>query len=127
MRTSRVSLLAFVLLLPACTKSTVATQAPPDATEALKELGELYKYRAAEQLPPPTKLSDLAEHRAVLDNAWPLIESGVIVVQWKVGYATNSTAVLAYAKDTPSSGGTVLLRNGTVKQVSAGEFKVAQR
>jgi hypothetical protein len=62
-----------------------------------------------------------------LPNAWPLIQDGAIVVVWKAGYSPSSTAVLAYEKNAPAGGGKVLLRNGTVKEMTAGEFKAAKR
>ncbi len=128
MRPRRTWLLVLTLVLPACTSSFTPPQAPPpDASEALKELGEVYKYRASQQLSVPTKLEDLAEQQAVLGNAWPLVESGGIVVVWRAGYSPSSTDVLAYEKDAPTNGGNVLLRNGNVKNVTAAEFKVAKR
>jgi hypothetical protein len=67
------------------------------------------------------------EHDAALENALPAIRQGEIVVVWRVGYAASSTDVLAYVKDTPTAGGNVLLRNGTVKEVTAAEFRTAKR
>jgi hypothetical protein len=91
------------------------------------ELGEVYRYRAAEKMPAPARVEDLSEHDAALENALPAIKEGAIVVVWRVGYASNSATVLAYEKDAPAAGGKVLLRNGTVKDLTAAEFKAAKR
>jgi len=120
--------LLLAIFLPACSSTPQPQPAPPaDITEGLKELGEWYKYRAAEKLPPPARAEDLAESEAVLGNAWRLIQDGAVVVVWRVGHSPGSTDVLAYEKDAPNSGGKVLLRNGTVKDMSATEFRAAKR
>ncbi len=128
MHRRRTWILVLALALPACSSTaTPPAPPPPDATEALKELGEVYKYRAAQQTAPPTKLADLDEQQASLNNAWPLIESGAVVVVWRVGYSSSSSDVLAYEKDAATSGGTVLLRNGTTRTMTAAEFQAAKR
>jgi hypothetical protein len=128
MRTARAALLAFVLFTPACASNTAApAPAPPDRTAALKELGEVYRYRAAQQMPAPGKLDALGEQQAVMENAWPLIQDGSIVVAWNVGYSPSSRDVLAYPKEATSSGGPVLLRNGAVKEMTAAEFNAAPK
>ncbi len=121
--------LTAVLSLPACggSESVSSTPPPRDLANALKELGEVYKYRAAEKMPPPAKVEDLADHEDAFGTAWPAIQDGQIVILWRVGYDPNSTAILAYEKTVPTSGGNVLLRNGTVKTMTADEFKSAPK
>lgn len=122
--------LTVVLSLPACGgPESPASSAPPpaDLAQGLKELAEVYKYRAAEKMPPPAKVEDLAEHEDAFGPAWPAIQEGQIVIFWRVGYDPNSPAVLAYEKAVPTSGGNVLLRNGTVKRMTADEFKSAPK
>src|SRR5262245_3419232 len=120
-------LLGFVSLLPACGSNTPTPPPPVETGEALKELGEVYKYFSVQRINPPRKVDDLAEYTGSLEGALPKVQSGEIVVVWGVGYSTGSSQVLAYAKDTPTSGGKVLLRNGTVKEMTLDEFKAARR
>lgn len=128
MRIRPASIVILSLLLPACAGTpTPQTTPPPDPTDALKELGEVYKYRASLKQPPPARLDDLSEHQAVLANAWPLVEGGDVVVVWKAGYSPASTDVLAYEKAAAAAGGKVLLRNGAVKQLTADEFRAAKK
>jgi hypothetical protein len=127
MRSSFLFLFAVAALTSGC--GGQASPPPPvtDVVAGLKELGDIYKYRAGEKLPPPARVEDLAEHDAALENALPAIRQGDIVVVWRVGYAAGSTDVLAYVKDAPTAGGKVLLRNGTVKELAAAHFKAAKK
>ena len=121
-------LLAVALVAPGCSGTPSAgTPPPPDVSEGLKELAEVYKYRAAQKLPPPAKADDLLEHDAALGNARPAIQDGAIVVVWRAGYSPGSTDVLVYEKDAPAGGGKVLLRNGTIKEMTAAEFRAARK
>jgi hypothetical protein len=119
------ALLAF--LLPACGTNPPPAPPPVDTEAGLKELGEVYKYRAAQKMPAPSRVDDLAEHDAALGNAWPAIQEGKIVVVWRAGYSSGSTDVLAYEKDTPTGAGNVLLRNGTVSRITADQFRAAKK
>ena len=117
-----------IISLPACGDSTVNAPSPAsDPGDGLRELGEVYKFRASNRMPVPTKVEDLAENEAAMTNAWNAIQAGKIVVVWRVGYSSSSSEVLAYEKDAPSNGGKVLLRNGTVKEMSAEQFRAAKK
>src|SRR5262249_19437326 len=97
---------------------------------SFKEIGEVYKFLAYEKKPPPSKLEDLRPYIDSLPTSWEKLEKGEHVVLWRVGYTTASPgaqAVLAYEKDAPNQGGNVLLRDGTVKQMTAQEFQAAPK
>lgn len=117
----------FTLTLSACGGNETATPPPPiNVADSLKELGEVYKYIAAQKLATPRKVEDFAEYDGSLVGALPKLRSGEIVVVWGAGYSSGSTQILAYGKDTASNGGPVLLRNGTVKEMTAAEFSSAK-
>jgi hypothetical protein len=121
-------LLALVISLPACSGGPTTAPAPPvDTGDALKELGEVYKYIATQKAPLPRKVEDLAEYSGTLEGAMPKIQSGEIIVVWGSSYSTGSGQVLAYEKEAAASGGKVLLRNGTVKDMTAAEFAAAPK
>lgn len=127
MRLRLLPTLALAILAPACgTTSSPAELRPPDLTEGLKELGEVYKYRAENRVEPPARIEELVQHEPAMPNGWRALQDGQIVIVPRAGYAPGSTGVLAYEKDAPNSGGNVLLRNGTVKHLSASEFKAAR-
>ncbi|MCI0701644.1 MAG: hypothetical protein L0241_11230 [Planctomycetia bacterium] len=127
MRLRLVPLLVLAVFVPACGMNSPPTPPPPDLTEGLKELGEVYKYRATQNIPAPASVEDLVNHEPALPNAWPAIQDGRIVILWKLGYTPSSNNLLAYEKDAPTNGGNVLLRNGTVKQMTADEFRAAKK
>jgi hypothetical protein len=93
----------------------------------LAEIGEVYKFLAYEKKPAPSKLEDLRQYIDSLPTSWEKLEKGEYVVLWGVGLAPGSQAVLAYEKDAPAQGGNVLLRDGTVKQMTAQEFQAAPK
>jgi hypothetical protein len=105
-----------------CSAPGTGQQAVGDNEQALKELGDLYRYLNYEKRSPPRKADDLEEFEGSLPAAMPKVRDGDLVVVWNVGYAASSNQVLAYEKDAPASGGKVLLRDGTVKTLSAAEF-----
>src|SRR5438552_3886299 len=110
---SRLFFLGVLVLLPACHgaggPNTVMAKLGANGFE---ELVEVYKYRATEGKPAPTKLTDLDENEAALPNCYPNLQNGEYVLFWGVGLAAGSDAVLGYEKGVPQSGGLVLLQNG---------------
>jgi hypothetical protein len=120
-------MLALAAFLPGCGGSTPEPPPPVETGAALKEIAEVYRYIVTQKAPTPRKVEDLVEYEGSLPGALPKIRDGQIVVVWGIGYSPGSTQVLAYAKDVPASGGSVLLRNGTVKDMSADEFRAAKK
>ena len=58
------------------------------------------------------------------------VKQGEFVVAWSIGRATtpgSAEQILVYEKKAPTDGGAVLLRDGTIKQVTAGEFAAAPK
>ncbi len=112
-----------------CNKGTKAQSSVPadlGLQNGLEELAVVYKYIAEKGEAVPRSLDDLAERQANLPTAWDKIVSGEYVVLWGAGYS-SSGAVLAHEKSAPTSGGLVLLQNGTVKQMTAAEFNSAPK
>jgi hypothetical protein len=106
-------------------KSVVALDAGGKA--ALEDLGPALKSLAEEGRKPPGKLAEFDAVEPMVPVAGPAIRSGDIVYLWGSGYATGSTQVVAYEKKVPAEGGYVLLQDGTVKEMSAAEFKAAPK
>ena len=122
-----------VVLLAIVASGCKETRAPHTGVPAnlgengLEELASVYKYIAQNKEQVPRKLEDLTEKQAALPTAWGKIESGEYIVQWGAGVSGSGGAVLAYEKSAPDSGGLVLLQDGTVKQLTAAEFKAAPK
>jgi hypothetical protein len=58
-------------------------------------------------------------------SAGAAIRTGDVVYIWGAGYADGAKQVVAYEKKAPTEGGYVLLQDGTVKKMTADEFKSA--
>ena len=125
------ALIVFCILIAAGCKGNrgVRTGVPAElGANGLEELAGVYKYLAQNKEPAPKKLEDLAEREAALPTAWAKLQSGEYVVAWGAGYSSSGGgAVLAYEKNVPDSGGLVLMQDGTVKEMTAAQFKTAPK
>jgi hypothetical protein len=103
----------------------------PDNGErfALVETGELLRNRMLDTGKPARSLADLARYENAGPTAFNKIQKGEIVVVWSTNPKEGASAnVLAYEKQTPQSGGFVLMEDGTtVKKMSPAEFQAASK
>jgi hypothetical protein len=79
----------------------------------------------------PTKPEDLAPFYENDAKITALMKDGTVVVYWgatlqKMTQGSSNT-VLGYEKDTPASGGLVMMGDGTVKKMTAEEFAKAPK
>jgi len=103
---------------------------PPSGADGLAELVKVYEYIEYSKLPPPGKLADFDQHWDNMPNAYSRIQSGEYVVAWGVGHSKAPGAgqqILAYEKKAAAEGGAVLLRDGTMKTMTAAEFAAAPK
>lgn len=103
-----------------------AAAVPDEKQTALTEVYNLIRVRVESDNSPPRKAEDLRIYENAHPQGYAVVKSGEVVVNWGAGPA-DSSAVLAYQKEVPSSGGWVLLQNGKVKQMTADEFKAAPK
>jgi hypothetical protein len=123
----RLALVALALAAPACNKSVPNTVHAQLGLNGFEELAELYKYRAQDGQPPPSRLADLDEHEAALPISYDKLQRGEYVLFWGVSLAPGSEVILGYEKAVPQSGGLVLLQSGVVKTMTAAEFNAARK
>jgi hypothetical protein len=106
-------------------------EAAPDNGEryALVEVGEILRNRMLDSTNPPRSQADIARYENAGPTAFNKIQKGEIVVLWGANpQAGASDKVLAYEKQTPQSGGFVLMQDGTtVKKMSPQEFQAAPK
>jgi hypothetical protein len=93
----------------------------------MQSLADTYKFLAEKKRRPPSKLSDLSEFEPGMPALWSQLVSGDVVLVYGVGFLAGNQEVLAYPKNAETQGGTVLLRDGTVKVMTADEFKAAPK
>lgn len=122
-------LVALTLLatIPAC-EQEAGPPPPPSAEQGLQEMVGIYKYIEYSKFPPPRRAEDFDNYIDSMPTALERIKQGEYVVAWGAGRSAAPGAagqILVYEKKAPTEGGAVLLRDGTVKQVTADEFRAA--
>ena len=96
-------------------------------TNELEGMKELLQQVARSRKPIPNRLSEMQSFEPAFPELIRLLNSGECVYVWGCNIKAGSTAVLAYGKSVPDSGGPVLLQDGTVKTMSAAEFTAAPK
>jgi uncharacterized protein (DUF2236 family) len=98
--------------------------------EGLKELVGVYRYIEYSKLSVPRKPEDFSDYWDSMPTAFERIKQGDYVVAWGVARSTAAglaNQILVYEKNAPTAGGAVLLRDGTVKQMTASEFAASPK
>jgi len=120
--------LSLALLLVVGCGSKQATPPPVSGAVGLQELAEVYKYLEYSKEPPPTRVEDLSQYIDTVPNALPRLQNGDYEVIWGVGLSSvppSSGGVLAFERKTSTAGGAVLLRDGSVREMTPQEFAAA--
>jgi hypothetical protein len=92
----------------------------------LKDIYEMHKQFVKNEGKPPGALADLAnpQNAPLYPGTAQALKDGKYVVVWGVS-AKDSGTVLAYEKDAPHNGGSVLMADGSIKTMSAEDLKAA--
>ncbi|QEG27194.1 hypothetical protein GobsT_19480 [Gemmata obscuriglobus] len=97
---------------------------PDQGLENLKVLLEQYQQDKGR---PPAKMDEIM----YLEPSYPAGVRGLVtetyVLIWGAKLQPGSTGVVAHEKAAAEKGGVVLLQDGTVKQMTAAEFKAAPK
>jgi hypothetical protein len=98
------------------------------------ELGQVFNlYRGGPKgmrARPPSKMEELRSQRALYPRGYIAIEQKKIVVAWGTNLAkveNPETTVLAYERQAPNEGGSVLMADGTIKTMTPQEFQAAPK
>jgi len=107
-------------------KSTVATG--PSASDDANDLAEMLKEYFELRKKAPNSLADLSDGAATHPVGHSAVQNESYVVYWRVPLSTtDASTVLAYPKDAATKGGLIVMLNGTVKAMTAEEFKAAPK
>jgi hypothetical protein len=109
-----------------CSENRTTTQGS-SRKDHLDEIGQMLKDVAQEGKKPPSKLAELESVEPMLPLAGPLIRNGELVYVWGATYAPGSQKVAAFEKKAATEGGWVLMQDGTVREMSADEFRAAPK
>ena len=94
--------------------------------QSLSMVGLAYHHCVSSTGSPPAKLQDLKVCPCAGPDAIAAIQGEGFVIFWNVNVrTTNGKYVLGYEKDVPKWGGLVLMADGVVKPMTAGEFSTA--
>jgi hypothetical protein len=99
----------------------------PTHRDALADIGRMLKLLADEGKPPPANKAELTQLDPLIPAAGPAVRAGEIVYLYGAGYAAAGIKVVAYETAASSSGGLVLLQDGTIKVMTAAEFAAAPK
>jgi hypothetical protein len=95
----------------------------------LADLAEMLKEISKSGKKPPSGPADLA----AWEGPYPSVTAGLsgqqIVYRWGAALTpgANGNTVIAHEKKVPSEGGLVLMQDGTIKEMTAEEFKSAPK
>lgn len=107
------------------------TSAPAVAAQTkMAEIAAMYKGYTKDHKKPPRQLSDFDHpYEPANIDGYAALRSGECVMIWggSMPGASAGTTVVAYEKAVPAQGGLVLFQDGTIKQVTADEFKAAPK
>jgi hypothetical protein len=106
---------------PEAMTDPTAADTAKDVAEMLKEFTEVYKRG-------PAGLVELADATASHPVGHAAVLSRRYTVAWRVPVsAAGAGSVLAHPTDAAAEGGVVVMQDGSVKQMTADEFKAAPK
>ena len=94
---------------------------------ALEDLAQFLKNLPAEGKKPPARMAEFEPLEPMAPMASESLRNGKMVYLWGAGLADGGTAVVAYEKRAETESGWVLLQDGSVKQMTAAEFKASPK
>jgi len=128
---------AWAGLVIGCGPSTPQSEPTPteQTHQALQEVGELYRMYVVTHKKAPTSIADFAGSQTVAPLGYQKAKDGSVTVLWgalltdtsEEGSKDSAEEILAYEKKTPEQGGEVLMKNRTIKTMTAEEFKAAPK
>src|SRR5262245_38362913 len=127
------AVLVAAAVLAGCSSSNTGSggAAGPTKADHLQEVGGMIALYSGEFHRAPSKVADLAKYEPGYPLGYAALKAGEVVVLWGATVAGEGGGgtdhVVAYEKKTPAEGGAVLLQNGKVKQMTAGEFAAAPK
>ena len=102
---------------------------------SIKQVGQIYANFTKDAHKPPVGVKDFKRYAQMAPGAYNAVNSGDVDVIWGVkledlseeGSKDSADEVLAYEKQVPKEGGLVLMKNRTVRKMTADEFKAAPK
>jgi len=121
------AILACAIALTGCGDNKPVVGQKPTTKNGLEELANTIRSIQDSQMKLPGSLAELTQYEPGLPAGYEMIKSGEIVYFWGAGIKSEGSTIIAYEKSAPTEGGYVLLQDGSIKQVSSGEFSSASK
>jgi hypothetical protein len=101
----------------------------------IKQVGEIYRNYLRDTHKAPVSTKDFSRYAQMAPSGCQAVRDGSVKVFWGVALSDLSDApsndsadeVLAYEKEVPAEGGTVLMKNRTVRTMTSEEFSAAAK
>jgi hypothetical protein len=93
----------------------------------MEDVKQMLAFAAENKIKTPTRAADLEAVEPAGPLAGPAIREGTVVYAWGAPLAPGGKAVVAYEKKAETEGGWVLLQDGTVREMTADEFRAAPK
>lgn len=121
------ALILGTMFLSGCGDNAVQSVTADEASKRmLEDYGNFLKQLKADGTKTPASKNEFLPLEPMAPVSGPGILSGTLIVVWGQTIGTGKD-VIAYEKAVESSGGHVLLQDGTVKKMTADEFKAAPK
>jgi len=104
--------------------------AGPTAADGLANLRDLFRQAAAGKATLPKSAAEFAAVEPFYPVAGPFVLSGEIACAWGAGLKSgpdSAARLLAWEKAAPTDGGWAMFQDGTIRKVTADEFKAATK
>jgi hypothetical protein len=121
--------LAALWMVAGCGANSVSNATASPQTAELQQIWDVYTSFVSEKKRAPARLADVKGYGTAFPEGLRAVQEGRCVVVWGLADPTGAGAkqILAYEKEAPIQGGLVLFGDGTIKSLTAEEFREAPK
>jgi len=94
---------------------------------ALQDFAQFLGALPSDGVKPPKKLAEFLPLEPMAPMSAEFLKNGKLVYFWGAGLKTGGQSIVAYEKDVETSGGWVLLEDGSVKKLTSEQFSTAPK
>jgi hypothetical protein len=121
------AILGFSLLGFVGCSGTKSVQGDEALRQALQDFAQFLEALPSDGVKPPKKMAEFLPREPMAPIAAEYLQNGKLVYFWGAGLSPDGQKIIAYEKAAETSGGWVLLENGTVQQMTSEAFSAAPK
>lgn len=95
--------------------------------QALLDFAQFLQALPSDGVKPPKKMAEFLPREPMAPIASEYLQNGKLVYIWGSGLSPDGQKIIAYEKAVETTGGWVLLENGTVEKMSSEAFSAAPK